>query len=75
MLFAVRSPSLPQNKKRKDNKKKTRGGTNLPKKVSSLQPRSQEFGKSPGNEVELAWREVPKAWVFRRELHTSRTFV
>ena len=36
-FFAVRSLSLPQNKKRKDKKKKkTRGGTNLPKRLTRL---------------------------------------
>ena len=46
ILSAVRSLSLPQNKKRKDKKKKTRGGTNLPKKVNSLGAKCRKRGFS-----------------------------
>ena len=46
ILFAVRSLSLPQNKKRKDKKKKTRGVTNLPKKVNSLGAKCRKCGFS-----------------------------
>ena len=63
ILFAVRSLSLPQNKKRKDKKKKTRGGTNLPKKVLTRFLRSAESVDFPARAT-----HVPRVRMMHQEI-------